>query len=246
MIHLPHSKMTIAIGAVLGVGALAFVVHMHNSANAADNAAANADAGSGFPTLLYTSGAGASQLDTSGGVQSDNTTSMTPAPSTANDTITAALQAATAQISAASNQTYNTNYTDLFASLPDTLGRNNLDGLNFTGQQTTDGLTSLIASVHYRDNAPLTGTPAAAPAAAVSTGSSVLDIAAQKILNVFPTWEGPGKNDSRGIVQSFVDTAPQILSSPSLQQQWSYDSHSLALLTNLLPQARTALSTSPA
>lgn len=151
--ELPKSKMTIAVGAVLGVAAIAFVVHMHNSANAA-SAAASDTTGGGFPTLLYTSGAGASTISTGGGVQSDPTTAQTPAPETGSGSILAALQAAIAQIGSAASQTYNTNYTDLFAQLPDKLNKNNLDALDFKGTQGADGTTSLIASVHYRDNAP--------------------------------------------------------------------------------------------
>lgn len=189
MIALPHSKMKIAVGVALGLGAIAFIIHAHNASAQAAAAATNADVGTGFPTLLYTSGAGSAQIATGGQGMTDTTVGQTSAPDTATGTLSAALAAATAQINSAASQTYNTNFTDLFASLPDTIAHNNLDGLNFTGSQG-NGTTSLIASVHYRDNAPLVNvtppTPAPAPVVnAAPAAPATIDANATNAINSY-------------------------------------------------------------
>jgi len=80
----------------------------------------------------------------------------------------------------------------------------------------------------------------------ISAGTGNVSDVANQIRQAFPTWSATGIPGQPGsdadIVQSFIKTAPQILSDTSLQQQWSYGQPELDKLKTLLPQAQSATS----
>lgn len=233
--EMPKNKIVIAVAAALGIGAVVYIAHAHASVN---NAQAAADplqgaTGGSLPTLLYASGGGsATQLPVTGSTSVAPDPTATPAPTTSDHAIAAALEG-----------TLNANATSLFATLPDTLAKNGLDEFIASQSQDAAGNTVLHTSVTYHTQPTNYTDVAVAPVAAPF--NDVLQVMAQKILNVFPTWQGTNSNDSRGIVESFTQTAPRILGDSNLQQQWGYDAHGIALLQNLLPQAQQALAEAP-